>query len=264
MIPIALLIVWTAHAGNNTPATFGPVTDHFIDNCEGFGQAAVTGSAGGSPANGNHGLILFGSGTMTGPNNPGCIGLNWIGSGSGIFSTNTLPGAWIFTITTPSNVSLLHWSLGFILSTPGGGFQASDRKAAIAAWRAQRRNTPRNASPGATGVYSCGIEFSGFTLCRCDGPNCGGTQVANNVPLDAPNGATFSSYFVGLTVEADWNNSTPTQLTVNVPADSSIHINVPQAPSVPAPSGLVLTILAFGALALARVFVKHRQTDSWR
>jgi hypothetical protein len=81
------------------------------------------------------------------------------------------------------------------------------------------------------------------------------------VPLDAPNGATFSSYFVGLTVEADWNNSTPTQLTVNVPADSSIHINVPQAPSVPAPSGLVLTILAFGALALARVFVKHRQTD---
>jgi hypothetical protein len=59
-------------------------------------------------------------------------------------------------------------------------------------------------------------------------------------------------------VFADWNNSNPTQLTVSVPQDSSIHIDVPQAPSAPAPSGLVLTILAVGALA--RVFVRHWRT----
>jgi hypothetical protein len=51
IVAIALLTVGSAHAGNNSPATFGPLFDHFVDNCETFGQAIVTGSAGGAPAN---------------------------------------------------------------------------------------------------------------------------------------------------------------------------------------------------------------------
>jgi hypothetical protein len=152
--------VGSAHAGNHSPATFGLLFDHFVDNCETFGQAIVTGSAGGAPANGNHGLILFGSATMTGPNSPACIELLWTGSGSGTFSTNTLPWAWI----------------DFILNSSNGTFQASDRKAALQAWRAKRRETPRNALPGAVGTYSCETIFPGFTSFTCSGPNCGGLR----------------------------------------------------------------------------------------
>jgi hypothetical protein len=181
----------------------------------------------------------------------------WIGSGSGAFNTPTLPAQWNFSVTPPANTTNVNWSLFF-------GFNSLVTAANRSAAALRLLPTPRTRTTAA-GAFQAESTFTG----TCSTSPCNVSVTGQNV--NTPNGNDFTDYQVLLQVNATWTTATASNMTVSVPANTSIDINPfaagpppppPPPPGVPAPSALVLTILGFGALALSRVFVKHRDREA--
>lgn len=214
-------------------------------------------------ANFNQGVILSGtaSANVPGGGGVGCAALVWSGSGSGTFNTDTLPVRWNFSISGP-NLSIPGWIMLFFFNV--NPFDENRAKSLMADTQSRiarrKRSTDRAAAADSLLCEPAGpIPGAALTICTCFGPSCVGSQTGT-FPVAVPNNSPFQSYTVRLGAAANSIDASAHPLTITVPGSSSIDINVPLLSAAPAPSALVLTILGFGALALGRVFMKHRNT----
>lgn len=231
---LLVLLTWSIASGAPTGIHFNAPTAPLINNCFGVAvspQQALIGSSL------NQGVLLSGSASLT-PYFPqintglisDCIVLDWYGTGSGTFTSSTLPVHWNFNITTnPSNqITVLGWTLLFNINQGRAPYWA-----------------PPNGN-GAT-LFSCSSN--------CTGDLSSAIQSINTV------GQQLSTYQVQLIVGIVWNSlpSNSTTLTVTVPPGNSIDINTPVASPVPAVSTAMLMVAGLGLLVLGALLPGWRQ-----
>ena len=235
VVPLALAAVSAASAAPtmNTPSfTFASTNP-----CSGGGSISNA-TLQGVQANSNQGIILSGAATISGTVGVGstCLVLDWYGTGSGTLDSGTLPVIYNFLFNAGSgSVTINNWTLTFRINgtVPAGN---------------------NSGSGGTVTTFSCNSA-------------CSNTVPTTNQTINAPVGA-FTSYEARLLVNLNFTGTT--SLTVNVPPDSSIHINAPVAsvpPPAPAPSGVpalsttMLMALGTALLALGSGYAWRRNTN---
>jgi hypothetical protein len=185
--------------------------------------------------NNGQGLILSGLASENLSNSDACPNIIWVGSGSGVFTNSTLPALYNFTVSQTGNTVLEGWTLAFAFNEGGN---AGLKKAALPGQLAAfHKNFRSRHSAGISGVLceAGSQDPTRETVCGCDGPNCGGQFIKNDLLVNVPQGETFSNYTVGIFVGATATGS-----------GYAVHRRVRRDR---------LFIVGFGAIALGRVFV---------
>jgi hypothetical protein len=124
---------------------------------------------------------------------------------------------------------------------------------------------PTNNSPAGSGSAAPPAIVPQVTTTFSCSSNCSGRILSPaKQTINVPQGQPFANHNVSLVVNANWTGS-PGTLTVDVPQDSSIHINAPiVAPPSPPPatgaptlSDLMLMVTGLGLAALGATYAQR-------